>query len=217
VLGTPSFMSPEQIAGKKVDGRSDLYSLGVMLFQMLAGVLPFRGDSMAQLMYKIANEDAPDVRTVRPDLPQALAAVVAHSLSKRPEDRYQDGRQFAAALHGVLAQLEQGDAEAPRSAVDASGPGLPLAIGSGQSAAAVSLAVAARAYSHAEKTIAAAAAPRSAEFESTHPGLLAQLADPAGYDATHMIEAGAADSRGKTSPTVPGIAPSADGAGDAQA
>jgi serine/threonine-protein kinase len=48
-------MSPEQLAGKKVDGRSDLYSLGVMLFQLLAGVLPFRGDSMAELMYKIAN------------------------------------------------------------------------------------------------------------------------------------------------------------------
>ncbi len=66
VLGTPSFMSPEQIAGHKVDGRSDLYSLGVMLFQLLTGKLPFRGDSMAQLMFKIANESAPDVRTLRP-------------------------------------------------------------------------------------------------------------------------------------------------------
>ena len=105
VLGTPSFMSPEQLAGKKVDGRSDLYSLGVMLFQMLAGVLPFRGDSMAELMYKIANEEAPDVRIVRPELPEALARVVARALSKRPEIRYQDGGQFAADLRNALESV----------------------------------------------------------------------------------------------------------------
>ncbi|MBK6999829.1 MAG: CHASE2 domain-containing protein [Rhodoferax sp.] len=104
VLGTPSFMSPEQLAGKKVDGRSDLYSLGVMLFQMLAGVLPFRGDSMSELMYKIANENAPDVRIIRPELPQALADVLALSLSKRPETRYQTGEQFAAELRSVMNQ-----------------------------------------------------------------------------------------------------------------
>ncbi len=103
VLGTPSFMSPEQIAGKKVDGRSDLYSLGVMLYQMLCGVLPFRGDSMAELMYKIANEDAPDIRIVRADIPDALADVVALSLSKRSETRYQDGDQFAADLAAAIA------------------------------------------------------------------------------------------------------------------
>ncbi|HYW55903.1 MAG TPA: serine/threonine-protein kinase [Polaromonas sp.] len=105
VLGTPSFMSPEQIAGKKVDGRSDLYSLGVMLFQMLAGVLPFRGDSMAELMYKIANEPAPDIRIIRAELSERLADVVALSLSKRSETRYQDGDQFAADLRAVIADL----------------------------------------------------------------------------------------------------------------
>lgn len=105
VLGTPSFMSPEQLAGKKVDGRSDLYSLGVMLFQMLAGVLPFRGDSMAALMFKIANDEAPDIRVIRPELPLRLADIVALSLSKRPETRYQDGHQFAADLRGALAQI----------------------------------------------------------------------------------------------------------------
>jgi serine/threonine-protein kinase len=104
VLGTPSFMSPEQIAGKKVDGRSDLYSLGVMLFQMLTGVLPFRGDSMAELMYKIANEEAPDVRVLRPDVSERLASVVALSLSKRPETRYQDGERFAADLRTALEE-----------------------------------------------------------------------------------------------------------------
>jgi len=106
VLGTPSFMSPEQIAGKRVDGRSDLYSLGVMLFQMLTGVLPFRGESMAALMYKIANEDAPDVRSLRPELPAALASVVALALTKRPEIRYQDGEQFAADLRQVAAGMD---------------------------------------------------------------------------------------------------------------
>ncbi|MGV2480554.1 UNVERIFIED_CONTAM: protein kinase, partial [Salmonella enterica subsp. enterica serovar Weltevreden] len=69
VLGTPSYMSPEQLAGKKIDGRSDLFSLGVMLFQMVCGRLPFEGDSMAQLMFRIANEQHPDIRDLRPDVP----------------------------------------------------------------------------------------------------------------------------------------------------
>ena len=98
-------MSPEQIAGKKVDGRSDLYSLGVMLFQMLAGVLPFRGDSMAELMYKIANEPAPDIRIIRAELPEKLASIVALSISKKPETRYQDGDQFAADLRAMLSDF----------------------------------------------------------------------------------------------------------------
>jgi serine/threonine-protein kinase len=102
VLGTPSFMSPEQIAGRKVDGRSDLYSLGVMLFQMLTGVLPFRGESMAELMYKIANEEAPDIRVIRKDLPAGLARIVALSLQKHPENRYQDGAKMAADLRTAL-------------------------------------------------------------------------------------------------------------------
>ncbi len=122
VLGTPSFMSPEQIAGKRVDGRSDLYSLGVMLFQMLAGVLPFRGESMAELMYKIANEPAPDILIIRNELPGKLADIVALSLSKRPETRYQDGDQFAADLRTVMAGLGDGGtapAVAPPAAASA--------------------------------------------------------------------------------------------------
>jgi serine/threonine-protein kinase len=103
VLGTPSYMSPEQMAGRRVDGRSDLYSLGVMLFQLLTGRLPHSAESMAKLMYQIANVPAPDVRTVRPDLPQPLADVVVLALEKRPEVRYADGRQLAADLRTVAA------------------------------------------------------------------------------------------------------------------
>ncbi|PZO14252.1 MAG: serine/threonine protein kinase [Burkholderiales bacterium] len=98
VLGTPSFMSPEQLAGLHVDGRSDLYSLGVMLFQLLTGSLPLKGDSMAALMYQIANQPAPSVRSLRPELPQALADVLDRTLAKSPADRYQSGAELAAQL-----------------------------------------------------------------------------------------------------------------------
>lgn len=114
VLGTPSFMSPEQLAGLQVDGRSDLYSLGVMLYQLLTGQLPHHSDSMAQLMYQIANQAAPDVRHLRPDLPESLALVVALALEKRPELRYGSGEQLAADLEAVLAQTwQEGTKRAP--------------------------------------------------------------------------------------------------------
>jgi len=111
VLGTPSYMSPEQMAGRRVDGRSDLYSLGVMLFQLLAGRLPHRSDSMATLMHQIANEAAPDIRSVRPDLPESLARVVALTLEKRPEARYASGQLLAADLRAVAARLQASGAE----------------------------------------------------------------------------------------------------------
>lgn len=112
VLGTPSFMSPEQLAGKKADGRSDLYSLGITLFQLLTGTLPLRGASMTELMHKIASVEAPDVRQLRPELSAAVAKVVALSLQKRPEARYQTGRQFAADLRQALAGDVQSSPEA---------------------------------------------------------------------------------------------------------
>ncbi len=105
VLGTPSFMSPEQMSGRRSDGRSDLYSLGVMLFQLLTGTLPFEGGNMAELMRRIVNEPAPDVRSVRPQLPQALADVVTLALEKRPEVRYADGIQMAQDLRAVAAEM----------------------------------------------------------------------------------------------------------------
>jgi len=113
VLGTPSYMSPEQMAGRRLDGRTDLYSLGVMLFQLLTGTLPHTGDSMAKLMFQIANEPAPDVRGLRPELPQALADSVALALEKRPEVRYADGSQFAADLRTLIAAVAGTQQAAP--------------------------------------------------------------------------------------------------------
>jgi serine/threonine-protein kinase len=121
VLGTPSFMSPEQMAGRRVDGRTDLYSLGVMLFQLLTGALPHPTDSMAQLMYQIANEPAPDVRSLRPELPEALANVVALALEKRPEMRYADGVQMAEDLRAVASMLASGPAPAAAAPADPAG------------------------------------------------------------------------------------------------
>ena len=103
LLGTPTYMSPEQLSGQRVDGRADLYSLGVTLFQLLTGALPHRAESMARLMYCIVNEVAPDVRTLRPEVPPALAAALAQALAKSPEARHADGLQLAAALDAVAA------------------------------------------------------------------------------------------------------------------
>ncbi len=110
VLGTPSYMSPEQLSGKKIDGRSDLFSLGVTLYQLASGKLPFEGDSMAQLMFKIANDQQPDIRTIKPELPDCLVAIIDRALLKDPEQRYQTGGEMAKDLRTCLALVGTGDA-----------------------------------------------------------------------------------------------------------
>ncbi len=103
VLGTPSYMSPEQLAGQKIEGRSDLFSLAVSLYQMLSGRLPFEGESMAQLMFKIANEPPNDILSVRADVPQGLVAFLARAMAKNPDERFQTGEEFAQALRAAFA------------------------------------------------------------------------------------------------------------------
>ena len=117
VLGTPSFMSPEQLAGLTVDGRSDLYTLGVLLYQLLCGTLPHQSESMARLMQQIATEPAADIRTHRPRLPEALALILALSLEKRPELRYASGEQMARDLEAILVMSMQAEEPAAPEAV----------------------------------------------------------------------------------------------------
>jgi serine/threonine-protein kinase len=98
VLGTPSYMSPEQLGGKKIDGRSDLFSLGVTLFQMLSGRLPFEGESMTQLMFAIANNPHPAIRDFNAALPPWIDALIDRALAKDYEKRFQTGAEFAEAI-----------------------------------------------------------------------------------------------------------------------
>lgn len=106
VLGTPSYMSPEQLAGKKVDGRSDLFSLAVMLYQMLSGALPFQAESMATLMYKITNDAHPPLREMNPNLPEEFEAFFEQGLAKDPDKRFQSGDEFAAALKDTVRKIK---------------------------------------------------------------------------------------------------------------
>lgn len=109
VLGTPSYMSPEQLSGKKVDGRSDLFSLGVMFYQMISGKLPFHGDSMATLMYKIANEQHVEIDELRPDLAKqrpCISAIINKALQKDPDQRYQTGAEMARDIQRCAKQAQ---------------------------------------------------------------------------------------------------------------
>jgi HAMP domain-containing protein len=107
VLGTPQYMSPEQTRGEKLDGRSDLFTVGVVLYQMLAGQRPFQGDSLVAIAMKIANDEPPPLEKLRPDAPPALRRIVERCLAKAPERRWQSGRELAEALGRVQASLEE--------------------------------------------------------------------------------------------------------------
>jgi serine/threonine-protein kinase len=105
VLGTPSFMSPEQIEGGNVKGHTDLFALGVSLYELLTGQLPFRGNSMTDLMFVIANEPHEPVSQANPDLPPRLDSLFDRALHKDPAQRFANGSEMAGALRSALAQL----------------------------------------------------------------------------------------------------------------
>ncbi|MCA1799320.1 MAG: serine/threonine protein kinase [Xanthomonadaceae bacterium] len=107
VLGTPSYMSPEQLTGKAFDGRSDIFSLAVTLYQLLTGQLPFRADSMATLVQRISLEEPMPASELRPDLPVEIDAILARAMNKDPDKRYQRADDFARALRGL--HTEEGD------------------------------------------------------------------------------------------------------------
>jgi serine/threonine-protein kinase len=114
VIGTPQYMSPEQTRGEKLDGRSDLFSAGIVLYQMLTGVRPFRGDSLVAIATKIASEDAPPIPKDRTDVPNSLRRVIDKCLAKQPAMRFQSGRELAEALAKVRTELDERARDATR-------------------------------------------------------------------------------------------------------
>ena len=110
VIGSPYYMAPEQLAGKRVDGRADLFSLGVTLYQMLTGELPFKGESIANLMYNIANEKHPDIRAFRSDLPNCVNNILDKALQKEAQARFKSGQQMAEAMTICQEHIREIDA-----------------------------------------------------------------------------------------------------------
>lgn len=98
ILGTPSYMSPEQVSGRPVDGRSDLFSLGIILYELATGAKPFAADGMAAIFYAIGHADPTPPSAVNPDVPTRLERIILTCLAKRPEDRYATADALAKAL-----------------------------------------------------------------------------------------------------------------------
>jgi serine/threonine protein kinase len=101
VLGTPAYLSPEQIEGRKQDGRSDLFSLGVVLYEMITGVRPFAGDSLGEVCAQILTTNPIPPSELNPTIPAAFDRIVARCLAKNPEERYRSGNDLARALYLV--------------------------------------------------------------------------------------------------------------------
>ena len=117
ILGSPKYMSPEQVSGKRADTRSDLFSLGVVLYEMLTGTSPFIADNIHGVMYQTMNFNPPAPKTLNPELPEVLNFIAAKALAKNLDDRYLKAKDFADDLRQALSVLS-GESAAPRIAAD---------------------------------------------------------------------------------------------------
>lgn len=131
LVGTPAYMSPEQGLGKPVDGRSDLYSLGVVMFEMATGCTPFDADTPLAILLKAVQEPPPPARSLNPNIPESLNDVILKALEKSPGDRYPSGKALQAAVKNAMANastltLPNNAARPPASSDPVSPPVLPL-------------------------------------------------------------------------------------------
>ena len=105
IMGSPSYMSPEQVSGAKVDGRSDIFSLGVVLFELLTGTAPFDAEHVSAVLFKIAHESHPSVKAIRPELPPCTETILTRALHKEPLNRYHRARDLAQDLRKCQQSL----------------------------------------------------------------------------------------------------------------
>jgi TolB-like protein/Tfp pilus assembly protein PilF len=124
VVGTVPYMSPEQIQGRPVDSRTDIFSLGIVLYEMACGIRPFQGENPATLMSSILRDEPEPVAELRPGIPQILVDTIERCLEKSPEDRFPTARELHARLEGLQSELTAGRAEVARSRSKASRLGI---------------------------------------------------------------------------------------------
>lgn len=109
ILGTPNYMSPEQVEGKNVDGRSDLFSLGIVFYELLSGAKPFKGDTITAIMYAITSNAHTPLSEVASDIPSCCELIVNKLLAKKVTKRYGTADKLLKALEACMAELQQSD------------------------------------------------------------------------------------------------------------
>lgn len=145
IIGTAKYMSPEQAKGERPDERSDIYALGVMLYEMVAGQAPFEADTSVAVLMKHVNEPVPDIRLIQRDAPDQLVAIIGKALAKKPDDRYRSAVTMAAALRSINLQADEMGATMLQSSMPAkeragTEPSLPTGTGVTPAPAATGLA-----------------------------------------------------------------------------
>jgi serine/threonine-protein kinase len=115
ILGTPNYMSPEQINGLEIDGRADIFSLGVVFFELLTGQLPFHGKTLTNLFYQITQGKHPSPRQINPKVPKPCEQIINKALAKDPDQRFQKAADFARYVKAMIAKIDEVRARAKKA------------------------------------------------------------------------------------------------------